>query len=239
VESDTSSALPKPSRARLALILTPIVVAVVASYISAALLPSLVKNHPLLLIALNSRLRNVLLVANKLPFVDLLVVATLRRVMFDPFFYLLGRAYGPAGVRWAESKAGESAPIISFIDRWFHKVGWLFVMVYPGEIVCTLAGATKMSFARFISLNILGTVIFVTAVDQFASVFDGPVNATTGFIGRYALPLTFVTVAITIFYIWQQQRSGKSEIESVDDFARELEQTEVGTTSPESDPSQP
>ncbi|MGH9165686.1 MAG: hypothetical protein ACRDZW_09270, partial [Acidimicrobiales bacterium] len=71
---------PPPSRRTLALIVVPIVALIVVGNIGNAIHPTLVNDHPLLLVGLEPRNRFLLLVASKVDFVPFLVVATLRRL---------------------------------------------------------------------------------------------------------------------------------------------------------------
>ena len=60
----------------------------------AALAPTLVDTHPLLLIAMNARNRNLALTTNLLDPIPYYVVGFTRLVISDPLFYLLGFFYG-------------------------------------------------------------------------------------------------------------------------------------------------
>ena len=78
---------------RVALLVAPIVVFAVAATIATALTPALAAKHPLLLITLEARNRNLLL-ARRVDVVPVIVVATIRRTLTDPLYFLLGHFYG-------------------------------------------------------------------------------------------------------------------------------------------------
>src|SRR3712207_2085635 len=107
----------RPSRRKLTLIVTPIIVLIAIGTIGNAIHPTLLKEHPLWLVAMEPRNRWIVLVANKVSFWPLLVVGTIRRLLGDPLFYLLGYLYKDRALRWAERQFEEIAPVIRGIER--------------------------------------------------------------------------------------------------------------------------
>ena len=204
------------------MIVTPIIVLVSIGTIANAIHPTLVKNHPLLLIALEPRNRWIILVAEKVSFWPLLIFGTLRRLASDPLFFLLGHLYGDGAVRWAERKFDFGTGTIEKIEKIFQKAGPVLVFLAPGALVCVLAGATGMSPVLFFVLNVVGTITIVTVLFHFASVVEGPVDAINGFYGDNFKWLTVVTVLLTALYIGNQWRQGKSEIQSLSKLEEEL-----------------
>ncbi len=211
-----------PSRRTLSLIVVPIVAIIVVGNIGNAIHPTLVNDHPLLLIAMEPRNRFLLLVAGQVDFVPFLVVAVLRRMASDPLFYLLGYLYGDAGVRWMERRMGDEVGFVKTLERWFVKAGPVLVFLFPGLFACVLAGATRMKPAVFLGLNVAGTVTVVTLLYQFAEVFDGPLGAVNRFYGNNGMVLTIVSVGLTVLWLANQRRQGKSDIKSVASFEEEL-----------------
>ncbi|MGH9166200.1 MAG: DedA family protein, partial [Acidimicrobiales bacterium] len=217
---------PPPSRRTLALIVVPIVALIVVGNIGNAIHPTLVNDHPLLLVGLEPRNRFLLLVASNVDFVPFLVVATLRRLASDPLFYLLGYLYGDAGVRWMERRMGDTVGFVKTLERWFVKAGPVLVFFFPGLFACVLAGATRMKPAVFMALNVVGTVTVVSLVYHFASVFDGPLGAVNRFYGNNGKVLTVVSVLLTVYWLVDQRRRGKSDIKSISSFEEELREPE-------------
>src|SRR5207253_10581042 len=80
---------PKVPRRTLILLVTPIVILSTAGTIASAFIPALAAHHPLLLIALDSRNR-MLVLARRVDLVPFMTVGILRRVLSDPLFYVLG-----------------------------------------------------------------------------------------------------------------------------------------------------
>jgi membrane protein DedA with SNARE-associated domain len=212
------------------LIVAPIIVLVSIGTVASAIHPTLVKNHPLLLVALEPRNRWVILVAEKVAFWPLLIWGTLRRLASDPMFFLLGYLYGDGAVRWAERKFDGGTGAIRWIEKVFQRAGPVLVFFFPGALVCVLAGATGMSPVLFVVLNVVGTVFTVTLLYNFASVVEGPVDAINRFNSNNFQWLTVVSVVLTVLYVGNQWRQGKSEIQSLTHLDEEL-----GAEAPESD----
>lgn len=213
---------PAPNRRTLTLIVGPILVLVVIGTLGNMFHPRLLNDHPLVLVAMEPRTRYLLLVADKVAFIPFLLVATVRRLLSDPLFYLLGYLYGDNAVRWIERRMGDSAGLVRGIERGFARAAPVMVFLFPGPIVCVLAGATGMSPVVFFLLNVVGTITVVTLLFQFAGFFDGPLGAVNRFYASNGKVLTIVSVVLTVVWLVQQRRQGKSELKSVSAIEQEL-----------------
>lgn len=213
---------PAPSRRTLVLIVGPILAVVVVGTLGNMFHPQLLKDHPLWLVAMEPRNRFLLLVAAKVDFIPFLVVATIRRLISDPLFFFLGALYGDAGVRWVERRLGDGVGIVRTIERGFSKAAPVMVLLFPGAIVCVLAGATGMRLMTFLLLNVAGTVAAVTVLYRFAEVFDGPLGAVNRFYGNNSKVLTALSIVVTVLWLWNQRRRGKSELTSISGIEKEL-----------------
>jgi membrane protein DedA with SNARE-associated domain len=188
----------------------PIAIATTAGTVGNAFLPTLLRTHPLLLIALDARNRQLLLVTSKVSFLSFMVVGTVRRFVSDPFFYGIGRVYGDSAVRWLERRSGSAGAYIRTVEKAFHRADWLFVLLWPGALVCTLAGATAMNVPLFVVLNLIGTVAVVYLLWASGDVFKGPVTAVSDFISANYIWLTIISVLLTAYYLWDQRRRGRT-----------------------------
>ena len=214
-------------RRHLILLLTPLSLAVVAGYVAAALTATLLQKdggHPLVLLALDARNRNLVLTANSIDALAFYLVATLRLLAVDPFTYLLGRRHGDAGLRWIESRFASLKPTVTFLEGMFRKAGWLAVAAAPGAIVCTLAGASGMAIPVFFIANIVGTLVRIFLLRELGFAFSGPVDAMRRFFDRYIVWTTLASVALAVFWFWSERRRGAAEAESPVELADELEE---------------
>lgn len=211
--SDPSTAPPAPAhgadRRRLALLTVPIAVLSLAGLAAMAFTPILVRDAPLLLLALESRNRYLLLVAARVDLVPFVVVGTLRRLLSDPFFYLLGRWYGEHGVDWARRRTGAGAWTQS-VTRLFGRLAVPAVLLFPGALVCVLAGATGMPPRRFLALNVTGSVGAVVGLRLLADVAAGPLAAIVAFSDRNAGRLTAAFVAVTVLVVLADRRRSRA-----------------------------
>ena len=216
---------PTPSSRRtLYLLLVPIVVLSIGAYVGDALAPTLAVEHPLWLILLNTRKRYLVLTVNRLDPVTFFIVGVARQMLSDPLYFLLGRRYGDAGVRWLERKLGEGAASVTIYEDWFKKAAYPMVAIAPNAIISLLAGASKMKASVFLVLNLGGTIVTLILLRIFGDVFSGPLDAILDFLRRYQWPLTAVSVALVAFLVITGKKSGTSEIGSITEMERELKQ---------------
>ena len=109
VATDGTDRKRPPGRHTLKILLVPIVVLVVLNNVGDMIQPTLVDTHPLLLVAMNARNRNLILVTNHLDAWSYYIVATLRLLLSDPLFFLIGYWYGDTAIAWMESERRRTA----------------------------------------------------------------------------------------------------------------------------------
>ena len=220
----------KPDRRRLRILLALIVVLTVTNTIGDILAAGLVETHPLWLIALNSRKRWILAVVPHTDLVPFFVVAVARQLLSDPLYYAIGRWYGDAGARWLERKMGEGGSFIKWLESGFAKAAWPMVVVFPNPIICMLAGASGMPPLLFAVLNLGGTIAAIAIFRSFGDVFGGPIEAVTGFLNDYRLPIIALSFVLFGLNAVLSRKRGTSEIESVSSLERELDEEATRTT---------
>lgn len=191
-----------------------IIVVFAAGLTAFAFAAPLATSHPLLLITLDSRNRYLILARN-VDVVPFFVIGVLRRVATDPLYWLLGYWYGDRAIRWLETKGGWG-PIAPMVEKVFSKAAYPMVFVFPGQIVCALAGATGMPFWAFLAVNVTGTITTVSVLRITGDVFGGTVDTVLGFMGRNALVITIVTLSLTVLSLVLNRVT--SEIPPVDEL---------------------
>jgi membrane protein DedA with SNARE-associated domain len=217
------------------LLVAPIIALVVAGTIGNAVSPALIKRHPLLLIALDARNRFLLATAVRLPVGPFMAVGLARRLASDPLFFALGFLYGDQAVRWVEKRFAADTGIVPWIERNFGRLAPVLVFLFPGALVCTLAGALGMSPVLFAVLNVAGTLAALFVLYRFADAVRGPVLAVTDFIDRHFLLFTAITVLFTLVWLWDQRRRDRLELPSL----AEAEAALGGETAADDGPEQP
>lgn len=197
-------------RRRLLAVSIPLGLIAGTAVVGNALAPTLVVNHPLVLLVLNATTRHLVLTSNSVDFVPYLLAGLGRRLLEDPFLFLLGRWYGEDAIAWVDAKVGGGRSL-RFIQRNFHRVGWLLVALVPGGVVCVLAGASRMRTAVFLLLNVAGTVATILALRRFGDVFAGPLDAVLEILADNVVVLTGLSILLTAVYVLRRRRRGPGE----------------------------
>jgi len=214
-------------RARMAVLAVPMVAATIVAQIGDAFAPTLLVEHPLLLVAMVARTRYLVLAAPLVDPVALFVVGFTRLLLTDPIFFVFGRRYGDRAIAWAERKSG-SPRTVRTVERGFKKASGPIVAVAPNNLICVLAGATGMRVGPFLALNLGGTAVRLGLVLWLGDAFSDPLLEVIDFIARYRWWLTAGSIVIVAITLWRARRLGTTEIESPSEIARELEPQEPG-----------
>lgn len=214
---------PRPSRTTLALIVVPLIALVIAAWIGDALAAQWFDRHPLALIALNARNRNLILTTEYLDPWSFYLVGGLRLLASDPLFYLLGYFYGDAAVRWMEHRSRTFGGILRSIEQFFGKAAYPLVVIAPNNFICLFAGSAGMRPAVFITLNVAGTIGRLILIRWLGFEFGEPLNVVRDFIAEYRLPLTILLVVTVAITIWRETRP-EGELESLVHLEEEIEE---------------
>lgn len=215
---------PTPSRTTLFLIATPLVVLTVAAYVGDMLAPDLVNRNPLLLIILNARSRNLALVTNQLDALPYYLVGTLRLLISDPLFYLLGWFYGDAAVKWAERNTRTLGNTLRWVEHHFKRWGVPLVFAMPNNFICLFAGAARMSPVVFLVANISGTITRLYLIRVVGATFSGPIDWLLDFIATYRIPLLVLSVGAVLFTIFNERKRGGGELTGLTALPDEMEE---------------
>ncbi len=217
-----------PSRTTLILIVSPLVVLTIAAYVGDALAPDLVNRNPLLLIILNARSRNLALVTNQIDTIPYYVIGTVRLLLSDPLFYLLGWWYGDAAVKWAERNTRTLGDTLRWIERNFKTWGVPLVFAMPNNIVCLFAGAARMRPAVFIVANVSGTILRLYLIRVLGRTFSGPIDQLLEFISTYRTPLLVLSVGVVVFTLFSERKRGGGELSGLTHLPDEVEPESAG-----------
>jgi membrane protein DedA with SNARE-associated domain len=211
--------MPPVKRSRLALVVAPIVVLIIAAYVGDALTTTLADQHPLLLTILNARNRVLVLTTNRLDPFSYYLAGGLRLLASDPLFYLLGRWYGDAMVVWVEKRSKTFGEQVRLYERAFGAAAYPLVFIAPNAYICLFAGAAGMPVGPFFAVNIAGTAARLYLIRRVGEAFDAPIQAVLRFFARYRLPLLAVSVAIVVAILINDRRQGKDEIATMLELA--------------------
>ncbi len=223
---DVAARTGPPNRLARNVVVGILICLVIAGWVGDALLPRLVNEHPLLFMVLNSRNRNLVLVVNEVDAWAYYLYGTLRLLLSDPLFYLLGIWYGDAAIRWMERKSPSYGELMRTAEGWFAKAAYPLIFIAPNNFICLFAGAARMRPAVFLVLNVTGTIARLVLIAQVGELFSSPIDGLLDFIGEYRNPLLVVSVGLVAFTIWNERRHGKGELESLTHLDEEIADAE-------------
>ena len=212
-------ARPLPSRGKLTLVAIPIIGLIVLSNVGDALAPELVNSHPLQLLAMNARNRNLILVTNQLDAASYYIVGTLRLLLADPLFFLLGHGYGDTAIQWMEQRTKTFGSQLRNLEGWFAKAAYPIVFIAPNQYICLFAGAAGMSVAGFFAANITGTIVRLYLIRRLGEAFEAPIDDVLGFIQDYRTPLLVLSVAIFAVVMVNELRRETTGLEELEELA--------------------
>jgi len=215
-------------RRQLAMLVTPIVVFTIAARIGDALAPTLLVNEPLALIALNSRMRYLILASPQLNVLAFFAIPLVRYAAIASLYFIVGRRYGDQAVQWLEqSNVGASGPIlriVRWVERQFGRARFPVLMLLPGyPLVLLLAGASGMSafsFGLAVGTTMVARLILIRFV---AGEFTGVIVDITDWVAQYQWWLTGLSIALVVAFAVWGQRSGRRPIQIVDDLEEPID----------------
>lgn len=164
-----------------------------------ALTPLLATQHPLLLLALESPIRNLLL-TRQLDLEPVVAVAVTRRLCGSVVLYLLGRWYGDEALRWIERKLGHGSGFVNKVERAVRVAACPMVFFLPEALVSVLAGSTGMPLATFASVSAAGSLTIVLLSRLLGEALAVPLNIVVALLTQHVIVAT--TVMATSLGAW-------------------------------------
>lgn len=233
-EADPEAAAPPEAghrpvdRRAVALFAVPMAILTILGWVGDAFMPTLLDEAPLLLLVCNPRLRNLVLVSPEVSFLPFVLVALGRLLVSDPLFYWFGRRYGDVAIRWMEHRLGAGAKPVLWFERAFKKAAYPMVALMPNNWICLLAGATRMNWWAFATLNLGGTLARILAIRMLGDAFADPILSFNDWIGDNRAWLTAITFGIVFLLVWRSSRKEHGAIETPEELAQDLEQDRSG-----------
>jgi membrane protein DedA with SNARE-associated domain len=213
-------------RRKLAWLVVPMIAFAVSANVANAFSPTLLVREPVWLIALSSRIRWLVLVSPRLDPFTFFGVPLVRLSAVAAVYYVFGQRYGDRAVRWLESKMGGASRPIVWIERQFHRARYAVIFFLPaGPFVSLLAGADKMPPKPYYATTVLGLVARLLVIRLVAGALTDVILQVTDWVADNQIWLTGVSVASVVLFVLWGRRSGRTEIESVDEVAEELGET--------------
>jgi membrane protein DedA with SNARE-associated domain len=219
-------------RKGIALFAIPMALLTIAAWVGDAMAPTLLTDAPLLLLGLNARLRNLILVAPEVSALPFIVIAVTRLFITDPLFFLFGRRYGDVAIRWMERRLGAGASIVLWLEKGFRRAAYPMIVLLPNQWICLLAGATPMRWWVFAALNLGGTIVRVVGVKMLGDAFSDPILSVNDWIGDHRWQLTVVTFALVGIAVWRSMNKGIPPLETPSELGEELAEAAAEESEP-------
>ena len=199
----------------------------IAGTIGSNIAPALIDDHPVGILALSSRNRNLFA---SVPFIDPLsyaVVGFLRVLAAAVVLFFIGRWYGAKGIGWVEGQVGELPATIRWIQRGVDRAGGALVVLMPGSnIVCLMVGHRRMAPRTFLPLVTLGIALKLIVLWAGGKLFEDQIKTFLDFIERYQWWIVIGLFVLTFF-----QSAGRVR-KSVPEVIEEIERPEEGPVAP-------
>ena len=162
--------------------------------------PALVDEHPLLVLTMSSRNRNLF---GSVPFtspVPYFIIGFLRILAAATALYFVGRWYGDRTVRWVEDNVGEMPALYRWIEKAVNKAGWLMLFFMPGSnVVCVLVGHRQMRIRHFFAVIIPAICFRLIVMRIGGDIFEDQVRWFLKSIERYQWFIVLGLFAISAF----------------------------------------
>jgi membrane protein DedA with SNARE-associated domain len=218
-DEHSRAARPRPSRTQLTLVAIPIIGLIILSNVGDALAPDLVNSHPLRLLVMNARNRNLILVTNNLDAPSYYIVGTLRLLLADPLFFLLGHWYGDTAIRWMEGRTKTFGNTLRQMEGWFAKAAYPVVFIAPNQYICLFAGAAGMSVTGFFIANLSGTIVRLYLIRRLGETFEAPIDDLLEWIRDYRTPLLVISIALFAVVMINELRRETTGLEELAEAA--------------------
>jgi membrane protein DedA with SNARE-associated domain len=192
-----------------------IAVLVVANNVGNIFMTTLARDHPAVLLSLNSTNRVLGLTTNQLDPLSYYGIGSVRLLVSDPLFFLLGMWYGDAAIRWVERKWASQGEMLRMLERWFDKAAYPVVFLAPNNIVCLLAGASSMPLGGFVAVNIAGTFTRLFLIRQAGEALESPLDGLLDLFERYRWPLLALSAVAVLASFLSDRRRGTDELHAV------------------------
>jgi hypothetical protein len=173
--------------------------------VAAPLAPVLVRDHPLLLLVLQTSLPYVLLVSGKVGLAALLAVAMARLLAANVGYYFFGRWYGEQAIQWTRARGRGSRVVVDGLAGVFTGLRDPLVLLLLNPVVGLLAGATGMRPRRYLVLRTIGVVVTVLAWRLAAARAPALLAQAVRFVELHATRLTVVLVVAVAALAWARR----------------------------------
>ncbi|MGH7721317.1 MAG: DedA family protein [Candidatus Dormibacteria bacterium] len=151
----------------------------------------------------------------RLPLWAVLLAPIPYTMLTDPFYYWAGRRYGRPLVAYLEKHDPRwhrrARRAESFFSRWgLWTILFAYFLPVPNDLLYFGAGDARIRFWRFISVDLVGTALFVGLWVALGFVIGKPAENVADAVGQYSgritIALVVVIVAFSMLSAWRAAR---------------------------------
>ena len=184
-------------------------VIVAATWIGMLLAPTLAKDHPLWLIALNPWPRHQLLVAPHSPPIPFIALASLRGLAACVVAYELGRHYGEFAGSYFEGRSPGAGATFRTTKRLFGRWSPLLLVIFPGPMTSVLAGMGALNRAGSWLLSFVGLLAWAWVNYRLGGMLAPWTAPIVRFLSDNVLTATLLCGLVAVlYYLSTRRKSG-------------------------------
>ncbi len=148
--------------------------------------PAWIDDHPVLVLMMSSRNRNLFASYPFIEPVPYAIVGFLRLFTVGIVLFHVGKWFGHRAIEWTEKQVGEMPTLYRWFERGLDRAGWVFVLLMPGSnLVCLMAGHRQMNVRRFLILLSVGLVIKLEVLWIGGRIFEDQIRSALDYIEKY------------------------------------------------------
>lgn len=197
------------------LVLGSVAALVALTQIGRALLPTLISEAPLVLVALSPSPGHLILAAAVSAYLPFLAVATARRMLGTWCGYYLGMLYGEASVEWVEGRSGPGGRALRILLSLFGRFPYPMTFVMPLG-TSMMAGIARLPKRIYFTVATAGHMAWSSAFYYAAEWLKPWIDPLLAFVRDHVMELTALTIAFVV--VWQliRRRRTKPRLPGVD-----------------------
>lgn len=174
-----------------------------------SIITSLAKDHPLLLISMSARNRNIVLTAPSLPVWQWMLAAGLRLAASAIVCHMIGRCYGDRALKWFWRFLGMPQEQVAKFEQSVAKAEWFVVPFFVGSnIVWALTGAAETTWKRLVPMFAVGIVVRFLLLWWLSEVFRDQLLKITNWMSDNQLWLIGVSLVVVVLVNARNFRKG-------------------------------
>jgi membrane protein DedA with SNARE-associated domain len=196
----------------------PLLVAPVLYLVLLPFVPALLSRHAVLLEALTGSLASMVTAGAfarvaRAPVLLVYTAPLIGLMSLDPFTWWAGRRYGPRVLSAYARQGSRQRRQVERGERLFARWGvWALVFAYyvraiPNVVIYFAAGTSRMSLARFLLFDLIGSLLWSTMVVSLGFAIGQRAIDLANLVSRYALAASVaLVVGMAAYGVWRQRR---------------------------------